>query len=319
MDTVLRLGEFEFQGMEVPDALGLGGAQVLAKHWFPGGAKTVQALGADHAPIGWAGLFLGETALDRARYLDFLRCQGGELQFTVFDLTYTVVIERFQFSAERFYKVPYQISLEVVSDDSQPQRTIAPASFDTAIQDDSYAMLGLGDLIGDGPLSAALASLDGAIGTVSSFAKANGAVIQSVINSVGAVSSRVALLTASAENTLLSATTLGGVLPSNPLSASVANMAAQLTVTNRYPLLLNINSLATRMTRNVGMANLQSSTRTRQVAGGNLFDIAAREYGDATRWTAIAEASGLDDTVVSGLQTLLVPANPQDSGGVPLQ
>lgn len=319
MDTVLRLGDFEFSNMEIPESIPLGGDQRLAIHKYPGGARKVQAMGADNEPLQWSGLFLGGNALERAKYLDFLRVQGAALPLTFFDSTYTVVIAKFRFVAERYYKVPYTISLEVVSDDSQPVQTIAPAGFDTAIGADCDSMLGLGDLIGDGPLSGALDVLDGMVRNVSSFTMAASGTVQAVKGAIGAVSARVSTLTASVENTINAVTAPGGVLPGVPLVQTIATAAAQVTATTQYSTLLNLGSLATRMTRNVSMAQQGASTRSLQVAGGTLFDIAAREYGDATRWIAIAQASGLTDAVITGVKTLQIPANPIDSGGVPTQ
>ncbi|CAN7329592.1 hypothetical protein LJR084_001928 [Variovorax sp. LjRoot84] len=319
VDTVLLLGPFEFSNLEVPESLTLGGAQSLAKHKFPGGARNVQALGPDHAPISWGGLMLGETALDRAKGLDFLRIQGNPLSLTFFDSTYTVVIERFEYTVERYYKVGYRITLEVVSDDSQPVQDIPPSGFDTAIQADSDWMMGMAPEIGDSLLTSAISTLDSVVGRVGSFAAAGLSTISGVLGAISAVSSRVTVLTAGVQNTVNSVGVIGGVLPNMPLPAQISTMASQVLATAQYPMLLNIGSVATRMGRNVSAANLQSSTRERQVAGGTLFGIAAEEYGDATRWPAIAQASGIKEMVLSGVQTLKIPANPQDSGGVPGQ
>lgn len=319
MDTVLRLGDFEFSNLEVPESIPLGGDQRLVVHKHPGGSRTVQAMGADHEPLQWGGLFLGSTALERAKYLDFLRVQGAALPLSFFDSTYTVVIAKFRFVVERYYKVSYNISLEVVSDDSQPVQTIAPAGFDTAIGADCDSMLGLGDLIGDGPLSGALGALDTVVRGVNSFATATNATVQLVQGAIGAVSARVSTLSASVMNTIGSVTSVGGVLPNVPLAQTISTMAQQVTATTQAPILQNLGSLAARMSRNVSMAQQGASARSLQVAGGTLFDVAAREYGDATRWISIAQASGLTDAVITGVKTLQIPANPIDSGGVPTQ
>lgn len=67
-------------------------------------------------------------------------------------------------------------------------------------------------------------------------------------------------------------------------------------------------------------------SKTIQVNGGNLFQIALEEYGDATLWTVIAQANrsvltgqfGILDYMVQGSQTLLIPDVLQNSntGGV---
>jgi hypothetical protein len=315
-DTLVQLGDFVFAGLEVPEVMPLGGAQRLAVHDFPGGARTVQALGFNHAPISWSGLMLGGNALDRAKYLDFLRVQGQSLPLTLFDSNYTVVIDKFEFRVERFYKVQYSISVIVVSDNTQPVQTIAPSGFDAAIGADCGLMAQLSAGIGNVSLTASISTLQTAVGAVSSFASASTSVINSTIGLAANVLSQVTSLKAIAQSTIGSVSTLGGVIPGGVLGVSVGNFAAQLTAGTQYPILQNIGSLATRVTRNLGMANLQSSTKTIQVGGGTLFDVAASQYGDPTQWVAIAKASGIFDPTLTGIQTLTVPASPAASGGV---
>ncbi|HTW27874.1 MAG TPA: hypothetical protein VME92_12160 [Acetobacteraceae bacterium] len=56
------------------------------------------------------------------------------------------------------------------------------------------------------------------------------------------------------------------------------------------------------------------------VVGGNLFQIAAAQLGDATQWLRIAQANGLSDPMLSGLVTLLIPdPNPNAGGGIAQQ
>jgi hypothetical protein len=56
------------------------------------------------------------------------------------------------------------------------------------------------------------------------------------------------------------------------------------------------------------------------VAGGNLFEIAAAELGDATQWLRIAQLNGISDPMLSGVVTLLIPdADPTAGGGVAAQ
>lgn len=60
--------------------------------------------------------------------------------------------------------------------------------------------------------------------------------------------------------------------------------------------------------------------QTIQVAGGNLFRIAAQYLGDATQWIRIAQLNKLSDPMLSGTLTLQVPdANPNAGGGVAAQ
>ncbi len=43
------------------------------------------------------------------------------------------------------------------------------------------------------------------------------------------------------------------------------------------------------------------------VAGGNLFQLAAKYYGDASMWNRIAALNGLWDPVITGTLTLNIP------------
>jgi hypothetical protein len=51
------------------------------------------------------------------------------------------------------------------------------------------------------------------------------------------------------------------------------------------------------------------------VAGGNLFRIAAEELGDATQWLRIAQLNGLNDPMLSGVVSLLIPDQETNAGG----
>jgi hypothetical protein len=54
-------------------------------------------------------------------------------------------------------------------------------------------------------------------------------------------------------------------------------------------------------------------------AGGNLFALAARLYGDATLANMLARANGLSDPFLQGVVTLSVPApDATQSGGMPI-
>lgn len=62
------------------------------------------------------------------------------------------------------------------------------------------------------------------------------------------------------------------------------------------------------MTVQIGRA-----VRTLTVAGGNLFEVAAKEYADHTLWSLIAKANGLRDPFLTGTITLVIPDKPAQS------
>lgn len=56
------------------------------------------------------------------------------------------------------------------------------------------------------------------------------------------------------------------------------------------------------------------------VAGGNLFQIAAAQLGDATQWIRIAQLNGLTDPMLIGVITLVMPPiDPTAGGGIAAQ
>lgn len=313
-DTVLTLGDFEFARYEIPEKITFGGEQALAVHELVGGVRVVDAMGRIDGPLEWSGLFIGETALERARYLDGLRIAGKELTLFWSELAYRVVIKSFRCDFERSYKLPYSISCVVVEDLYDPPTEIAPAGIDEWIADDMADANALGDLIGDGPLSGLLGTLDSAISTVSSFANAVQSTINSVLTPLAAVQARVQVLIGSVGNVVSNVTTLGGILPNNPIAQQAANLTGQVTAMTQLPQLYNLQSVLGRMGGNLG--SIGTAGRQVAVAGGNLYQMAADAYNDASRWTTIAKANGLSDPVIQGVQTVTVPPTADDSGGV---
>jgi hypothetical protein len=55
--------------------------------------------------------------------------------------------------------------------------------------------------------------------------------------------------------------------------------------------------------------------QTLTTAGGNLFQIAAAQLGDATQWIRIAQLNNLSDPMLSGAVTLLIPDIDRNAGG----
>lgn len=313
-DTVLKLGDFAFGRYEVPEQITFGGDQQLAVHQLVGGARVVDAMGRSDMPLSWSGMFLGENARDRARYLDNLRTTGLPLRLEWDQLAYQVVVSHFEADFQRFYKLPYRIACTVVADLATPTTTIAYAGVDQALRDDMNAANTLGAGIADGPLTGLLATLNTAIANVSNFAKATQSVINSVLTPLAAVQARVNVLITSAGNVLGSVTTLGGVLPNNPIAQSAASLLNQVTSMQQMPQLYNLNSVLNRMGANMGTIGTGTSTLTQ--AGGNLFSAAQKAYGDATAWTALAKANGLKDPQISGVANLIIPTAPNQTGGV---
>ena len=60
--------------------------------------------------------------------------------------------------------------------------------------------------------------------------------------------------------------------------------------------------------------------QTLTTAGGNLFQIAAAQLGDATQWIRIAQLNNLSDPMLTGVVTLSIPdVDPNAGGGIATQ
>lgn len=314
MATSLSLGDVLFADLEVPEHITFGGEQRLTVHELVGGTRIVDAMGRSDMPLEWSGWFMGSEALSRAQYLETQRITGTSVPLVWSELFYDVVIHRFEADFQREWMIPYRIACIVVANHSQPVTSLAGPSINDLINSDLSTANFLTGEIGDSTLSGLMGAVNSAISTVSSFASATASTINGVLQPINAVQQQVSTLIASAANTMQNVTTLGGILPNNPISTSVASLAAQVTAYQQSPLLYNLQSVMGRMSINLG--GVTGAAQQVTVAGGDLYRLAAKVYGKAEAWTGIAKANGLSDPTVQGVQTLNIPVTPDDSGGV---
>lgn len=313
-DTFVLLDDLRFSRFEVPEHIPFGGKQTLAIHKMVGGKRKIDAMGRDDAPLTWSGLFLGELASQRARYLDFMRTTGQVRVLTWGEFAYSVVIENAMLDYRRAYEIPYTITCEIVENLTQPVSDAPPTPIDAAVMDDMFSMTALGDMIGDPTLSSLLGTLSSAVSAVSSFANAAQSTINTVLTPLLAVQRQVTLLIASAGSTMANVATVGGLLPNNPISQQVQRINAQISGYTQTPLLLNLQNIGGRMGTNLG--SIGTSRNNFTTAGGNLFEMASKAYGDISAWTTLARANNLTDPVLVGVKTISVPPTPDDNGGV---
>lgn len=72
-----------------------------------------------------------------------------------------------------------------------------------------------------------------------------------------------------------------------------------------------------RIQDNLNLINSAKSSPVITVVGGNLFQLAAQYYNDATQWVYIAKANNLSDPYITGIKNLIIPPyNNVDSGGI---
>lgn len=190
MSEFLLLGPVTFHSFELPARIGFGGAQRLAVHRLPGGARVIDAMGRDDAPIAWSGAFAGPDAADRARLLDLLRVEGLPLPLAWDAFAFLVVIAAFEAVYERPNWVPYRIACTVLLDQTQALTDIAAPLLATlgadltaagGVVDVSAVQAALaapgGATLGTGAYDAALQAVGAAQGTAQSGMTGAGAAL----------------------------------------------------------------------------------------------------------------------------------------------
>jgi hypothetical protein len=105
-------------------------------------------------------------------------------------------------------------------------------------------------------------------------------------------------------------TTLGGLVPGNPISKTISNMLTKADLSTRIPALYNMQSVLSRLNKNVQSGQTSDGVRAITTSGGNLYQVASKQYGDASLWSSVASANKLTDPQLSGINTLKIPSNP---------
>ncbi len=300
----LTLDDFIFRDAEIPEQITFGGDQKLAVHRLVGGSRVVDAMGRDDAALEWSGLFLGQDAVRRARHLDGLRIAGRQLDLTWNEFSYKVVIKSFRAPFERFYKIPYTISCEVVQDNSTPVTTQATPGVQELVKADLNPATALVAKYADSTLTQAMSAIDSVLAKVPHGSKIAPSVREKLTSLMHAAQQRI--------NDLIDAND-ANVRTLMALS-SAQSLTLQFSYMQKASDLLHLKGLMGRMINNVGVALDGTLTVTR--GGGTLFDLSAKQYGGPTQWTAIATANGLTDPFVVGVQQLVVPALPDSNNGV---
>ncbi|QMV32417.1 hypothetical protein 8G_00023 [Ralstonia phage Hyacinthe] len=315
-DLTLQLGDFVFDRQEIPESIPFGGTQRLARHDLVGGTRVVDAMGAFTEPINWSGWLLGQDALARARQLDAMRVAGTVQVLQWSELSFSVVIRDFRADFQRFYQIPYRITCEVVSDLTKFAGQSQGASIDSLINGDLSTASGLMSSVTDTTLGGLFTTMQTAVQGVSSFANAAQSTLNGVLQPMAAFRTQAQALIASTSNTLANVTTLGGILPNNPISTQVAQISGQIVAAQQLPVLVQLDRVVGRMQLNVG--SIYNSAKQTTVAGGNLMTIAAQEYGDAMAWTGIAKANPQlgGDPQLTGIQTVIIPPSKDSVGGL---
>jgi hypothetical protein len=192
-DFTLYLGGVGFASFEIPEEICAGGAQSLFKHKYPGGARTIDAMGPDDSDITWSGTFMDGSAQDRCKQIDIMRRQGQPIVMSFSGYSYLVMIASFEWRFKRTWHIPYTITLAVIQDQTQPGQTAAQdvgsqiiSDAGTATSDSSAINAAIANLI-PAPLSPVTGAIQGNINSGSAALATALAGVNSTIGSVASI------------------------------------------------------------------------------------------------------------------------------------
>jgi hypothetical protein len=335
MKPVLTLetpsGAFVFNREEVPEHIASGGSQATSVDRLIGGRKIVRPLGPDESDISFSGLFAYQGTA-RSDFLDSVRRRGDACVLTWDNRRMLVIVSHYTPDYHKAYKIGYTITFLVVKNFAEFVDSVPAVTPTQQLKSDAQHLNNLAACTGISSISGYAASIFAGLKTVEAAAQpiANG--LQSITSTIGqaancaaaignqvtatvsAVAAPIAQLLANTqalisntESAIINAVTFGGIAPGNPLATAVGGYMSQLNSAVQLPAIYEIQSVAQRMQKNLHLAANPTSAKTITVGGGNLFDVAAQQYGDGNRWNEIAAANGLTDPMITGTQTLVIP------------
>lgn len=309
--TRLVLGDFEFLDFEVPERLALPGRQKTVLHQMVGGKRVIDVLGIEYDPLSWSGIITGSQSGDRVSALERMRDAGEQLTLTLDNYSFTVVITSFTPVYEFIYRRPYSIEVAIVANKASPLKVDAlTGTLQGLLDSDIGQALGLSDIIDVSTVTSAVTTVQSAVKEVTDFAHATVEQVQAVVRPIIAAQTIVQQQLSQLESAASQITTLGGLVPGNPVSTTVSNLLSQADQTTRIPALYSLQNVLGRLNKNVNSGQTADGVRTVTQSGGNLYQVASDQYGDASLWSSIASANDLTDPQLSGINTLTIPSNP---------
>ena len=304
-------GTFEFLDFEIPERIVIPGRQKVAIHQMIGGKRLIDVLGVEYDPITWSGIFTGSTTKSRVSLLMAMRDAGQKLTLTLDNYSFDVVITDFNPTYEFAYRQPYSISLAVIKRNDEPLSVDAlTGALNALINSDIGKAVGLSNIIDIQTVTDAVSTVQSAVQTVSDFATATVDTVQTVVRPIIAAQQIIQTSISSLESSLNTITTLGGIVPGFPISKTVNNLLKQADGMTRIPALYNLSNVLGRVDKNVRTGQTANGVKTVTLSGGNLYQVASDQYGDATQWESLATVNGIDDPQLTGINTIQVPTTP---------
>ena len=294
-----------FPGLAQPQALDIANTQQLAVHDLIGGGRVVEALGRKMTPVSWEGVLLGAPmAFDTGLALQALAASGGSTLLTWERFRLRGLISALSLSCESPFRISYKITFTPSDDLSEPLSAQGQTPSAVGITSAFQAVQALASSLGDAQLGAQLERSVQSLTQIASLTGASQGQILTVLQPASQALSRAAALLAETDAGLGAGSPLGGAADLQQRTAAALGGATLVSVKNRLSQVI------------AQLGDLTSGSPGLTIAGGDLMQIAAQTYGSALDWTTLAQANGLTDPSLTGLNTLVIPAISSGSDGV---
>ncbi len=316
--TKVIIGGITLQDFEVPERIALPGKQKVVTHLMIGGKKTLDTLGVTYDDLSWSGIINGPNASSRVQSFEAIRDAGKVVTLTCDDFSFDVVITTFTPQYEYEFRRPYSIEMVVLKRNDTPAKVDAlTGALNGLVGSDVGKALGLSSVIDISSITSAVQDVQSAVSKVQDFAHAVVSDVQAVVAPIVAVQNLVTSSISSLESSALQITTLGGLVPGNPISKTITNLLTQRDSQIQLTGLYALSSTMGRLYKNVTSGQTADGVQTITQSGGNLYNVAADQYGDPSLWTSIASANDITDPKLTGINTLTIPSNPMPVVGTP--
>ncbi|MEB0078004.1 MULTISPECIES: hypothetical protein [unclassified Pseudomonas] len=307
--TRVVLGGIEFVGLEIPESATPGaGKQQTVTHKLVGGKRIVDVLGVDYDNLSWTGWMVGATAGARVKELETMRDTGNAVDFNLGEYYFSVVVSSFVPRFEHQYRRGYTIELLVVDRlDAPVTKNALSGSLDSLINSDVGKSLGLAKIINVSAVTDTINTVKSAVAQVQDFANQTVDTIQSVIRPIVAAQQMVQSVIAQVGAGVADITTLGGLVPGNPISNAANNLLRQANAMTQLAPLYQMQGVLGRLQKNVLSGPLANGTVSITTSNTSLQRLSADQYGDQSQWTKVAAANSITDPQVTGIQTIKFP------------
>lgn len=307
--TRVVLGNIELVGLEVPESATPGaGTQQTVIHKLVGGKRIVDVLGVDYDNLSWSGWMVGATAGARVKELETMRDTGNAVDLNIGEYYFSVVVAKFTARFEHQYRRNYTIELVVVDRlDAPVTKNAMSGSLDGLINSDIGQSLGLAKIINVSAITDTINTVKASVAQVQDFANQTVDTIQSVIRPIVAAQQMVQSVIAQVGASVSDITTLGGLIPGNPVSNAANNLLRQATSMTQLAPLYQMQSVLGRLQKNVLSGPLANGTVRVTTGNTSLQRLSADQYGDQSQWTKVAAANSITDPQITGIQTVKFP------------